>query len=349
MDHNCVYIAACENINCQNGGTCRAEVHTAVCYCQQGYTGNRCQSLINYCDPSPCYNFGVCTHNTLGFTCQCEQKYDGDYCQTRFNPCNYVDPPCVNDGKCKTDYQKETHYECECVDELRHFPPHCDVHNHCTERDEPCLNGGVCVLQDRDPGYLCACKEGYGGTQCEKEIPEQPVFTVVNICMIEPCKNGGTCNPISGADYTCSCINNYSGFICHLYPEIRRYYVRVKILNGVEWSKTLEENSVFRTRFKQAVSNVFVNVIGMITTTIISLLPADSVDVEFEMEHEALVSNDVDMPNRESMENTLYDGIKMGYFSPYEISEDGFYLNEIVEEPATTVPETSPPILGHQL
>lgn len=44
-------------------------------------------------------------------------------------------------------------------------------------------------------GYMCYCRPGYYGNQCENEINE---------CVSDPCENGGTCvDEVNG--YTCLC------------------------------------------------------------------------------------------------------------------------------------------------
>ena len=31
----------------------------------------------------------------------------------------------------------------------------------------PCINGGTCANNDESYGYLCSCKSGFSGQQCE--------------------------------------------------------------------------------------------------------------------------------------------------------------------------------------
>nr|XP_042896680.1 basement membrane-specific heparan sulfate proteoglycan core protein [Parasteatoda tepidariorum] len=80
----------------------------------------------------------------------------------------------------------------------------CGVRTPC--ETNPCLNEGICVEDDGAPrGYVCECREGYSGTNCEIET---------DLCsLIDPCKNGGTCIG-AGNSYKCSCPIKFKGTNC---------------------------------------------------------------------------------------------------------------------------------------
>lgn len=48
--------------------------------------------------------------------------------------------------------------------------------------DELCENESTCIDSETEYNYLCSCKPGYTGKNCEIEIDE---------CASEPCMNGG--------------------------------------------------------------------------------------------------------------------------------------------------------------
>ncbi len=50
----------CASSPCLNGGSCRDEVGTFVCSCPSGWTGERCEEDVGYCDSDPCENDAEC-------------------------------------------------------------------------------------------------------------------------------------------------------------------------------------------------------------------------------------------------------------------------------------------------
>src|SRR5690606_23902278 len=59
---------------------------------------------------------------------------------------------------------------------------------------QPCKNGAEC--QDNGNGaYVCVCKMGFTGQNCETQI---------DMCASNPCHNGGLCLSYAGG-YSCIC------------------------------------------------------------------------------------------------------------------------------------------------
>lgn len=50
-----------------------------LCQCDDGYTGEICDGVIDNCDPDPCI-YGTCTDLFDDFQCSCEPGYTGDIC-----------------------------------------------------------------------------------------------------------------------------------------------------------------------------------------------------------------------------------------------------------------------------
>uniref|UniRef100_A0A158R7Q9 Cadherin domain-containing protein n=1 Tax=Taenia asiatica TaxID=60517 RepID=A0A158R7Q9_TAEAS len=85
----------------------------------------------------------------------------------------------------------------------------------------PCLNGGVCVSRralafsqiGRGPeavlpsDFNCSCQSGFTGSLCEE---------VTDPCLLQPCSNGASCEPISGKSipYRCICQSGFGGVHC---------------------------------------------------------------------------------------------------------------------------------------
>lgn len=72
----------CENITCENGGTClrKSSGLGAECLCVPGWDGPKCEKDVNECLDMPCKNGGRCNDLLNRFTCDCEQTgFEGKY------------------------------------------------------------------------------------------------------------------------------------------------------------------------------------------------------------------------------------------------------------------------------
>ncbi|XP_034035125.1 sushi, nidogen and EGF-like domain-containing protein 1 [Thalassophryne amazonica] len=106
----------CEEVNeclsqpCLNGGTCRDQVAYFLCECDDGFTGNRCQTEADGCESNPCLNGGVCRGYRRNILCLCKEGFFGERCEILENPC--VLQPCGNRGLCRSD--RRGNYNCVC-------------------------------------------------------------------------------------------------------------------------------------------------------------------------------------------------------------------------------------------
>uniref|UniRef100_A0A671W0Q0 Sushi, nidogen and EGF like domains 1 n=1 Tax=Sparus aurata TaxID=8175 RepID=A0A671W0Q0_SPAAU len=106
----------CEEINeclshpCLNGGTCRNQVGSYMCECDEGFSGKRCQTDQDSCESNPCLNGGTCRGYRRNYLCVCKEGFFGDQCQMLENPC--VLQPCGNRGLCRSD--RKGNYNCAC-------------------------------------------------------------------------------------------------------------------------------------------------------------------------------------------------------------------------------------------
>lgn len=85
-------INVCASVPCINNATCSQYVpgtytcklnsfslrlefflnFTNIGFCPAGYTGNSCNTLINYCSSNPCKNNGLCIQGVNSYTCSCK-------------------------------------------------------------------------------------------------------------------------------------------------------------------------------------------------------------------------------------------------------------------------------------
>jgi len=53
-------------------GVCRDEVNGFSCLCHRGWTGERCEELVDWCSDTPCSTNSVCHNTVQGAVCVCD-------------------------------------------------------------------------------------------------------------------------------------------------------------------------------------------------------------------------------------------------------------------------------------
>ncbi|XP_061590507.1 protein crumbs homolog 2-like [Cololabis saira] len=212
----------CESQPCLNGATCQDLSGSYGCICRPGFIGTDCEEDVDECLSGPCLNGGTCRDLEDSYECDCgETGFGGEHCELDIPEC--ASDPCQHGATC---LEGLGGYACLCWPGYE--GPHCEVDvDEC--ESGPCQNGGTCLqlsdpdLPHRDPdlhpdlhpdpgpwsyaaaaGYVCRCRPGYVGRDCEEDVDE---------CQSGPCGNGGTCKDLVDG-WTCSCPAGFLGDRC---------------------------------------------------------------------------------------------------------------------------------------
>ncbi|KAL1023372.1 hypothetical protein UPYG_G00039960 [Umbra pygmaea] len=157
----CEEINECLSMPCLNGATCRDRVATFLCECDQGFSGNHCQTDVDECLSEPCKHGGTCEDLPGSYYCYCEHGFSGQDCEIEQNSCE--SNPCLNGGVCRA-YRRN--HLCVCKEGF--FGDRCQsVENPCVL--QPCGNRGLCHSERRGD-YSCTCRVGHTGKDCERDL-----------------------------------------------------------------------------------------------------------------------------------------------------------------------------------
>jgi len=180
---------------CQSMSTDNICIHTGPndfeCQCSPFWKGDICQQDVNECEPCqkgdeascPCKNGARCQNRKqgndypLGFQCFCEAGTAGQFCEEISNACERE--PCVKMGQ-------------------NEFGG--------AIAESPCRTLSNDEIEISKPatlsGYVCTCKPGWGGQDCEM---------LAGSCTGNPCAGIGQCisDQAFPGFYKCNCFNGY--------------------------------------------------------------------------------------------------------------------------------------------
>jgi len=77
----------CSEVKCGSRGVCHVVNRQAVCQCDEGWGGARCQTKVDPCQPNPCLHGGSCYSNDAGAHCSCVGQFSGRHCEKK---CRFV-------------------------------------------------------------------------------------------------------------------------------------------------------------------------------------------------------------------------------------------------------------------
>ena len=204
---NCSIEDPCASHPCLNNATCIPYLNGSfACSCSEGFTSQHCEQKLP-CIPNPCHNGGTCVNERNGTVeCKCTEGYTSTQCELR-DPCH--PNPCLNGGICVgTPYPATGNdranlsslmVKCDC--DFGYVGDRCETFDPCF--NFTCLNGGTCVVfMNRS---TCNCPDDFEGEKCQ--LFRDP-------CISHPCMHNGTCHFHSPANFTCECVEPYTGSVC---------------------------------------------------------------------------------------------------------------------------------------
>ena len=144
---------SCEVNFCQHGGLCIRMVGKDVCYCTDGFYGDRCEQEVDECMSRPCLNGASCQDGMANYKCVCPSRFTGRQCETEF-VCN-ITTECKHGGTCLD-------HLCLCMEGY--------TGKRCESKSDPCSGspcqyGGTCAPDFSS--YTCLCPVGAVGHNCE--------------------------------------------------------------------------------------------------------------------------------------------------------------------------------------
>ncbi|XP_067655947.1 sushi, von Willebrand factor type A, EGF and pentraxin domain-containing protein 1-like [Haliotis asinina] len=79
--HTCSYVHTdeCQTSPCLHG-TCTDGLNTHFCDCEEGYTGDNCDSDVDDCQFTMCENGATCKDRVRNYTCVCTPGFTGQFC-----------------------------------------------------------------------------------------------------------------------------------------------------------------------------------------------------------------------------------------------------------------------------
>ncbi|XP_053390682.1 fibropellin-1-like isoform X2 [Mercenaria mercenaria] len=202
-----IYVAGSDNDNCDpdpcfNGATCIDGISNFTCNCQNGYSGETCNSDIDECydDTNNCDVNAECTNTIGSYTCTCNEGYsvNGTTCSD-INECTDGSNNCDANAECTN---TDGSFTCSCNDGYSGNGTACSDIDECDDDSHNCNVSAECT--NTVGSFTCTCKEGYSGdgTTCLD----------INECNDgnNNCDANAECTNTIGS-FTCSCNAGYSG------------------------------------------------------------------------------------------------------------------------------------------
>ncbi|CAF1250584.1 unnamed protein product [Adineta ricciae] len=172
-------------------GTCQNDPYEQLgfrCFCPPGYSGNRCEKLLNCLDGGEeCTNGGRCIQRPLGdYICSCPYPYCGLRCEFQRPSCQGVSNAITPFAAVATTTPIPASSSSTCSSSL-------------------CNNRGICQQVGYGTNIQCYCSTGWSGSRCQYSLSCKDT---------QPCRNSGVCREITDEISVCICSEQYWGERC---------------------------------------------------------------------------------------------------------------------------------------
>ena len=157
---DCLEVDDCVEVNCGNG-RCVDGADSSTCTCDQGFTGEMCQTNIDDCVGVNCSGNGRCVDGVDSFTCNCSAGFSGRLCDINIDDCS--PNPCGVGGQCEDGIDNFT---CSCDPGFTGEVCQTNIDD-CVDAQN-CSGNGQCV--DGVNSFNCECSPGYTGATCYTKI-----------------------------------------------------------------------------------------------------------------------------------------------------------------------------------
>ncbi|CAF4008494.1 unnamed protein product [Adineta steineri] len=171
------------------------------------------------CLSTPCLHNSTCVvQSDYRFHCICPSSFIGIYCEIETSPCE--SSPCQHQSICIT----KSNHELQCICRPHYTGKYCENPPPLPELKCTlvCLNDGICQINESNKEQ-CICKASYTGSLCEFAKNNcTDSLCHIDPCTSNPCLFNGTCQSlISSTNYTCLCLEQYTGDRCEV--DIKLY------------------------------------------------------------------------------------------------------------------------------
>ncbi|XP_065196396.1 sushi, von Willebrand factor type A, EGF and pentraxin domain-containing protein 1-like [Sycon ciliatum] len=251
----------CMSKPCLNNATCINQVGAFQCRCRAGFTGDRCQSLLDcpafqrrdsggiFCEPCACDQLGSESCDMTNGTCYCKPNITGSLCDRCIDDYYQLTGKLSGCAACSCDSARtavgNTSCDsrtgiCNCLPNFSgHQCQYCSLGYFDLSAGCPACScsaeGSLHAVCDQANNGQCACKPGSSGLDCAQCLPgffkqNSTSQSCAKSTDGQPCQDC-RCSPVgskssecSVTSGECSCLPGYTGQRCHECTDAAQYY-----------------------------------------------------------------------------------------------------------------------------
>ncbi|XP_078577974.1 uncharacterized protein LOC144862924 [Branchiostoma floridae x Branchiostoma japonicum] len=215
-------VAQCHDSPCVHGRCAEYEwVNVSVCWCDDGWTGVTCDTLIDSCKSDPCMSGGTCQSVVKGYTCTCPPQRAGRNCEivVHGDKCYWFSEDSLSNPEASTACHNKGGFLLNVQQTPQHQLLVSDINQahdvsfwiaNVAGDSVPSWMYHDCVLLDSSASYMGtyhSCLEQHNYI-CESGALD---------CQQNMCQNGGRCTSCFGdSTVFCDCPQGFTGILCEI-------------------------------------------------------------------------------------------------------------------------------------